>query len=110
VREREFRAEDSQLSGHSPSLPILAGPGCYAFQVDEADFRKAIVSRRGGTLESKPNHLRDGGGEAQASSSIFAMDGAPVCAAATRRDASRGSGLLVHLCGRAHCLRNDRLK
>jgi hypothetical protein len=43
VRELEFRAEESESWRYGPSVTILPGPGCYAFQVDGADFSKVIV-------------------------------------------------------------------
>jgi hypothetical protein len=43
VRELEMRAERSDSWRYGPSLTILPGPGCYAFQVDGTNFSSVIV-------------------------------------------------------------------
>jgi hypothetical protein len=43
VRELQIRAERSKRWRYGPSLTILPGPGCYAFQVDGTTFSDVIV-------------------------------------------------------------------
>ena len=43
VRELEMPAEESNSWRYGPSVTILPGPGCYAFQVDGTTFTKVIV-------------------------------------------------------------------
>jgi hypothetical protein len=43
VSELEFRGEKSDSWRYGPSLTILPGPGCYAFQVDGTAFSNVIV-------------------------------------------------------------------
>jgi hypothetical protein len=43
LRELEFPAEETNSWRYGPSVSILPGPGCYAFQVDGATFSKVIV-------------------------------------------------------------------
>jgi hypothetical protein len=43
VSELEFRAEETDSWRYGPSVTILPGPGCYAFQVDGSNFSKVIV-------------------------------------------------------------------
>jgi len=43
VTELEFRAEETDSRRYGPSVTILPGPGCYAFQVDGSNFSKVIV-------------------------------------------------------------------
>lgn len=43
VSELEFGAEESASWRYGPSVTILPGPGCYAFQIDGTNFSKVIV-------------------------------------------------------------------
>lgn len=43
VRELEMRAEQSDSWRYGPSVTILPGPGCYAFQVDGTNFSEVMV-------------------------------------------------------------------
>ena len=43
LRELEFPAQESSSWRYGPSITIVPGPGCYAFQVDGTNFSKAIV-------------------------------------------------------------------
>jgi hypothetical protein len=43
VRDLEMRAERSDSWRYGPSVTILPGPGCYAFQVDGTNFSSVIV-------------------------------------------------------------------
>jgi hypothetical protein len=43
VGELEFRREQTNSWRYGPSMTILPGPGCYAFQVDGATFSEVIV-------------------------------------------------------------------
>jgi hypothetical protein len=38
-----MRAERSDSWSYGPSLTILPGPGCFAFQVDGTNFSSVIV-------------------------------------------------------------------
>jgi hypothetical protein len=43
VGELEFRREQTNSWRYGPSMTILPGPGCYAFQVDGTTFSEVIV-------------------------------------------------------------------
>jgi hypothetical protein len=43
VRELEFSAQESDAWRYGPSVTILPGPGCYAFQLDGTSFSDVIV-------------------------------------------------------------------
>lgn len=43
VYELEFPAQESASWRYGPSVTILPGPGCYAFQVDGTTFSRVIV-------------------------------------------------------------------
>jgi hypothetical protein len=43
LHELDFPAEESDSWRYGPSFTIFPGPGCYAFQVDGANFTKVIV-------------------------------------------------------------------
>jgi hypothetical protein len=43
VRQLEFRAQPSRSWRYGPSVTVLPGPGCYAFQVDGTNFSEVIV-------------------------------------------------------------------
>jgi hypothetical protein len=43
VRELHMRAEQSKSWRYGPSVTILPGPGCYAFQVDGTTFSEVMV-------------------------------------------------------------------
>lgn len=43
LRELEFPAEETDEWRYGPSSTLLPSPGCYAFQVDGADFSDVIV-------------------------------------------------------------------
>jgi len=41
--ELEFHARETDRWRYGPSVTILPGPGCYAFQVDGTTFSEVIV-------------------------------------------------------------------
>lgn len=43
LRELEFHAQETDRWRYGPSVTILPGPGCYAFQVDGTNFSEVIV-------------------------------------------------------------------
>jgi hypothetical protein len=43
LRELEFPAEKTDSWRYGPSVTILPGPGCYAFQVDGTHFSNVVV-------------------------------------------------------------------
>jgi len=43
LRELEFHAQETDRWRYGPSVTILPGPGCYAFQVDGTTFSEVIV-------------------------------------------------------------------
>jgi len=43
LEELEFRAQETDSWRYGPSVTILPGPGCYAYQLDGADFSEVIV-------------------------------------------------------------------
>jgi hypothetical protein len=47
LRELEFPAQDADRWRYGPSFTLLPGPGCYAFQVDGANFSDVIVFEAG---------------------------------------------------------------
>jgi hypothetical protein len=42
-RELEFPPQETDSWRYGPSVTILPGPGCYAFQVDGMDFSEVMV-------------------------------------------------------------------
>jgi hypothetical protein len=54
LSELEMPAEESGSWRYGPSVTILSGPGCYAFQVDRTTFSEAIVFQAVHELEGKP--------------------------------------------------------
>lgn len=76
VSELEFRAEQTNRWRYGPSVTILPGAGCYAFQVDGIDFSKLIVFEATESLEGKPQAsvLRLGAGRSAARFTVTALN------------------------------------
>jgi hypothetical protein len=72
----EFPAQESDRWRYGPSVTVLPGPGCYAFQVDGTTFRDVIVFRAVHELEGKPQKqtLRLGPGPATRRFQVTAFD------------------------------------
>jgi hypothetical protein len=74
--ELEFRTEESETWRYGPSITVLPGPGCYAFQVDGTTFSNAIVFQAVHPLEGKPQRqtLRLAAGNATGRFEVTAFD------------------------------------
>jgi hypothetical protein len=70
VGELEMPAQESDSWRYGPSVTILPGPGCYAFQVDGTTFSKVIVfeAARASTTVSSARGFGRGGGKSSCKS------------------------------------------
>jgi hypothetical protein len=76
VDELEFPAEESETWRYGPSITVLPGPGCYAFQVDGTSFSDVIVFKAVHPLEGKPQRrtLSLAAGRASGRFKVIAFD------------------------------------